>query len=45
MLIVSPSRTEKNQFFRGKRIELSKGIDIKLFPTLPWGNKIQNLSV
>lgn len=41
VLIVSPSRTEKNQFFRGKRIELSKGIDLKLFPTLPWGNKIQ----
>ena len=33
VLIVSPSRTEKNQFFRGKRIELSKGIDLKLFPT------------
>jgi len=43
VLIVSPSRTEKNQFFRGKRIELRKDVDLKLFPTLPWGNKLQKL--
>ena len=41
VLIVSPSRTEKNHFFLGKKIELKRGVDLKLFPTLPWGSKIQ----
>jgi len=41
VIIVSPARTGKNQCFKGKQIELRKGVDLKLFPTLPWGNNLQ----
>jgi len=41
VLIVSPSRTTTKNFYKGKIIKISNYIELKLFPTFPWGNKIQ----
>lgn len=41
ILIVSPSWTKNKQFHKGKIIKLYDDISLKLFSTLPWGNKIQ----
>lgn len=41
VLIVSPSRTSNRRPYRGKRIQLDDAIALKLFPTLPWGNRLQ----
>lgn len=40
VLIISPSRTKNNKYYRGKVTTQSKGVRLKLFPTLPWGSKI-----
>jgi glycosyltransferase involved in cell wall biosynthesis len=43
VLIVSPSRTKNNRFYKGKETIIKEGVRLKLFPTVPWGNKIQKL--
>lgn len=43
VLIISPSRTKNQRFYKGKNINISKGVKLKLFPTLPWGSKVQKL--
>ena len=41
VLIVSPSITKKNRFYKGKTVQISDDTSLKLFPTFPWGNKLQ----
>lgn len=41
--IVSPSRTKNNNFYKGKRVKINNSTELKLFPTFPWGNKLQKL--
>ncbi len=41
VLIVSPSRTKNRNFYPGKRAEINTNSELKLFPTFPWGNKLQ----
>jgi hypothetical protein len=41
VLIVSPSKTSKKNFFKGKLIKINNDITLKLFHTFPWGNKFQ----
>jgi glycosyltransferase involved in cell wall biosynthesis len=41
VLIVSPSRTTSRTAYRGKRLQLTEGTALKLFPTFPWGNRPQ----
>ncbi|WP_313016294.1 glycosyltransferase [Acetoanaerobium noterae] len=41
VLIISPSRTKNNRFYNGKTIQINKHTSLKLFPTFPWGNKLQ----
>ncbi|KQL33595.1 glycosyltransferase [Psychrobacillus sp. FJAT-21963] len=43
VLIVSPSKTTSNNFYRGKKIKINNDTDLKLFPTFPRGNKLQKL--
>ena len=38
--IISPSWTYNNKFYRGKSIHIDKNINLKLSPTIPWGNKL-----
>lgn len=41
--IVSPSRTRNKKYYGGKQININENLVLKLFPTLPWGNKLQKL--
>jgi Glycosyl transferases group 1 len=41
ILIVSPSRTKNRNFYPGKRVKINANCELKLFPTFPWGNKLQ----
>lgn len=41
VLIVSPSSTSNNKFYRGKQLKVNENTDLKLFSTFPWGNLIQ----
>jgi len=41
VLIISPSRTMCKKFYSGKLIRIAHGISLKLFLTIPWGNKLQ----
>jgi len=41
VLIVSPSYTRNNHYYHGKETALSDDISLKVFPTLPWGNRAQ----
>ena len=39
--IVSVSSTKNKKFYKGKKVNISQNTVLKLFPTFPWGNKIQ----
>ena len=40
--IISASATSDTlKYYRGKRVEIRKGLFLKTFPTVPWGNIIQ----
>ena len=39
--IVSPARTGNKSTYRGKQVQLTDHIILKLFPTFPWGNLLQ----
>jgi glycosyltransferase involved in cell wall biosynthesis len=41
VLIVSPSRTRNKKHYKGKIIQINDNVTLKLFPTFPWGNKLQ----
>lgn len=41
VLIVSPSRTSNNHTYHGRVTALRTGVSLKLFPTFPWGNRVQ----
>ncbi|WP_313167461.1 glycosyltransferase [Streptococcus parasuis] len=41
VLIISPSRTKNNKYYKGKEMNLRRNVSLKLFPTFPWGNKFQ----
>lgn len=41
VLIVSPSRTSNKRFYKGKHLKINENTVLKLFPTFPWGNKLQ----
>ena len=41
VLIISPSRTLNNSFYKGKKVKINDNTELKLFPSLPLGNKIQ----
>lgn len=41
VLIISPSRTKNKKYYKGKEVALRRNVSLKLFPTFPWGNKLQ----
>lgn len=41
VLIVSPSRTSNRRTYPGRVSVLAGGVSLRLFRTLPWGNRIQ----
>lgn len=38
--IISPSWTTNKAFYKGRKVNITQDINLKLFPTLPWGSKI-----
>ena len=41
VLIVSPSKTKSNKYYKGKKTAINENVNLKLFPTFPWGNYLQ----
>jgi glycosyltransferase involved in cell wall biosynthesis len=41
ILLVSPSKTTNKRFHKGKTLKIDDDTSLKLFPTFPWGNKLQ----